>query len=231
MLALGVGIYGAMRFSDFTAERLVEYIEVKEEYLNTVAFILTFVLLVIAVNLIGRVVSKAVDAMNLGFIDRLGGFVFGVAKGVLLCSLFVVILNNLQVMGVVKEEAKQKSKLYPYVEQTVPYLYQGYDFVKDFVRDKLPEETTPDSTAPEETKNNPVIVCRDCFGNQLDVYYPFNASAPPTMSISSLVMTFWRALLYWIFSSCESCSALSEAMCMAVMRAPCSAVKVSSMME
>ena len=158
LLALGVGIYGAMRFSDFTAERLVEYNEVKEEYLNTVAFILTFVLLVIAVNLIGRVVSKAVDAMNLGFIDRLGGFVFGVAKGVLLCSLFVVILNNLQVMGVVKEEAKQKSKLYPYVEQTVPYLYQGYDFVKDFVRDKLPEETTPDSTAPEETKNNPVIV-------------------------------------------------------------------------
>ena len=158
LLAFGVGIYGAMHFSDFTAERLVEYIEVKPEYLNTIAFILTFILLVIAVNLIGRLVSKLVKTMNLGFFDRLGGFVFGVAKGVLLCSLFVVVLNNLQVLGVVKEEAKQKSKLYPYVEQTVPYLYQGFDLVKDFVKDKLPEETTPEQTVPEETKNNPDIV-------------------------------------------------------------------------
>lgn len=158
LLAFGIGIYGAMHFSDFTAERLVEYIEVKPEYLNTIAFILTFILLVIAVNLIGRLVSKLVKTMNLGFFDRLGGFVFGVAKGVLLCSLFVVVLNNLQVLGVVKEEAKQKSKLYPYVEQTVPYLYQGFDLVKDFVKDKLPEETTPEQTAPEETKNNPDIV-------------------------------------------------------------------------
>lgn len=158
LLAFGIGIYGAMHFSDFTAERLVEYIEVKPEYLNTIAFILTFILLVIAVNLIGRLVSKLVKTMNLGFFDRLGGFVFGVAKGVLLCSLFVVVLNNLQVLGVVKEEAKQKSKLYPYVEQTVPYLYKGFDLVKDFVKDKLPEETTPEQTAPEETKNNPDIV-------------------------------------------------------------------------
>lgn len=158
LLAFGAGIYGAMHFSDFTAERLVEYIEVKPEYLNTIAFILTFILLVIAVNLIGRLVSKLVKTMNLGFFDRLGGFVFGVAKGVLLCSLFVVVLNNLQVLGVVKEEAKQKSKLYPYVEQTVPYLYQGFDLVKDFVKDKLPEETTPEQTVPEETKNNPDIV-------------------------------------------------------------------------
>lgn len=153
LLALGVGIYGAMHFSDFTAKHLVDFVEVNPKYLDTIAFILTFVLLVIAVNLIGRVVSNAVKAMNLGFFDRLGGFVFGVAKGVLLCSVLVLVLNNLQVFGLIKEEVKEKSYLYPYVEQTVPYLYQGFDLVKDFVKDKLPEETVP-----EETKNNPIII-------------------------------------------------------------------------
>ena len=153
LLAFGVGIYGAMHFSDFTAKHLVDFVEVNPKYLDTIAFILTFVLLVIAVNLIGRVVSNAVKAMNLGFFDRLGGFVFGVAKGVLLCSVLVLVLNNLQVFGLIKEEVKEKSYLYPYVEQTVPYLYQGFDLVKDFVKDKLPEETVP-----EETKNNPIIV-------------------------------------------------------------------------
>lgn len=140
LIAFVVGIYGAMHFSDFTAEHMVEYIEVNPKYLNTVAFILTFILLVILVNLIGRAVSKLVKAMNLGFFDKLGGFLFGAAKGVLLCSVLLMVLINLQWAGFLKEEVKKESMLYPYVEMTVPYLYQGFDLVKDFVKEKLPQE-------------------------------------------------------------------------------------------
>lgn len=148
LLALVVGLYGAMHFSDFTAERLVEYIEVKPEYLNTIAFVLTFILLVIIVNLIGRAASKLANTLELGFLDKIGGFVFGAAKGLLLCSVFVVVFNNLQFFGIVKEEAKKESKLFPYVEQTVPYLYQGYGMVKDFVKETMPDENN-EEPAPE----------------------------------------------------------------------------------
>lgn len=140
LLAFGVGICGAMHFSDFTAEHLVEVIEVDAKYLNIIAFVLTFILLVIVVNLIGRAISKLVESMNLGFWDRLGGFLFGVAKGVLLCSLLVLVLNNLQLTGLVKEDVKKESKLYPYVEQTVPYLYKGFDLVREAVKENLPEK-------------------------------------------------------------------------------------------
>ena len=87
--------------------------------------------------------------MNLGFFDRLGGFLFGVAKGVLLCSIFVLVLNNFQLLGVVKDEVKQDSIFYPYVEQTVPYLYKGFDLVKDYAKEVLPEE---EKTLPGEEK-------------------------------------------------------------------------------
>ena len=140
LLAFGVGIYGAMHFSDFTAERLQEVMEIDQKYLNTIAFILTFILLVIVVNLIGHAVSKLVQSLNMGFWDKLGGFVFGAAKGVLLCSLLVLVLNNLQLIGVVKEEVRKESKLYPYVEQTVPYLYKGFDLVKEAIKEHLPED-------------------------------------------------------------------------------------------
>ena len=140
LLAFGVGIYGAMHFSDFTAERLVEVIEVDAKYLNTIAFVLTFILLVIVVNMIGRAVSKLVKTLNLGFFDKLGGFLFGAAKGVLLCSLLVLVLNNLQLLGLVKEDVKKESRLYPYVEQTVPYLYKGFDLVREAVKENLPEK-------------------------------------------------------------------------------------------
>ncbi len=154
LLALVVGIFGAMRFSDFTANRLQEVMNIDPKFLNTIAFVLTFIILVVVVNLIGRVASKLAKSLELGLIDGLGGFVFGVAKGLLICSLIVVVFNNLQFFGVVKEKTKEESKLYPYVQQTVPYLYQGYGMVKDYVKEKLPEkddkESAPETESEEE---------------------------------------------------------------------------------
>ena len=148
LLAFGVGIYGAMHFSDFTAAHLQDFMEIKPQYLNTIAFVLTFIILVVLVNLIGRLVSKLVKSMNLGFFDKLGGFLFGIIKGVLLCSVLLMVLNNFQLLGVVKPEAKEKSRLYPYIEQTVPYVYRGFDLVKDYAKEVLPDQ---DAEEEEET--------------------------------------------------------------------------------
>lgn len=133
LLGLGVGLYGAFHFCDFTANKLVEYVEIDPKYLHLISFIVTFIVVAIIVNLLGRLVSKMVKAINLGFIDKAGGFLVGLAKGLLICSLLVMLLNVLNLKGVVKEDAKQKSLLYPYVEQTVPYVYQGFDIVKEAV--------------------------------------------------------------------------------------------------
>lgn len=150
LLAFAVGIYGAMHFSDFTAEHLKEFMEINPKYLNTTAFVLTFILLVILVNIIGRMVTKLIQAMNLGFFNKLGGAVFGMAKGVLLCSIMVMVLNNFQLIGIVKPEEREQSKLYPYIEETVPYVYRGFDLVKGYVNDLQNEEEEP-SQAPLQT--------------------------------------------------------------------------------
>lgn len=151
LLAFGLGIYGAMHFSDFTAEHLQDFMNINPKYLNTIAFVLTFILLVVIVNVIGRIVKNAVHELNLGFFDHLGGFVFGLAKGLLLCSTFVLVLNNLQMMGLIKEEVKKESFLYPYVEQTVPYLYKGFDLVKETIND--PPTAPSDSTSGTRVHN------------------------------------------------------------------------------
>lgn len=151
LLAFCVGIYGAMHFSDFTAAHMQDFMEIDPKYLNTVAFVLTFIVLVVLVNLIGKLVSKWVKSMNLGFFDKLGGFLFGIIKGVLLCSVLLMVLNNFQLLGVVKPEVKEKSKLYPYIEQTVPYVYRGFDLVKDYTKEVLPNQE-----AEGETEEDPV---------------------------------------------------------------------------
>lgn len=133
LLALGLGLYGAFHFSDFTAAQLVQFVEIDPKYLNLIAFIVTFLVVAVVVHLVGRMVARLIKNLNLGFIDRLGGFLLGIAKGLLLCSLLVMLLNAMNTKGILKEDVKKGSLLYPYVEATVPYVYQGFDLVKEAV--------------------------------------------------------------------------------------------------
>ena len=153
LLGLGVGLYGAFHFSDFTAEKLVQWVEINPKYLNVIAFVVTFLVLAIVVNLLGRLVAKMVKAINLGFIDKLGGFIIGMAKGVLICSLLVMLLNALEMKNIIKDKDKEGSMLYPYIEQTVPYVYQGFDLVKEAVKEATDDGDTEEVDTDEKTEN------------------------------------------------------------------------------
>lgn len=153
LLGLGAGLYGAFHFSDFTADKLVQYVEIDPKYLNVISFVVTFIVLAILVNLLGRLVTKLVKTINLGFIDKIGGALVGLAKGVLICSLAVMLINNLELKNVVKDEAKEGSMLYPYVEQTVPYVYEGFDLVKEAVQNASGDHETEQCDGHENNNN------------------------------------------------------------------------------
>ena len=140
LLGLGLGLYGAFHFSDFTAEQLVKYVEIDQKYMNVISFAVTFIVVAVLVYLLGRLVAKLVKAINWGFVDKIGGFLIGLAKGVLISSLLIMLINALNLNGVIKEETKQKSLLYPYVEQAVPYVYEGFDLVKEAVQNATESE-------------------------------------------------------------------------------------------
>lgn len=160
LVGLGLGLYAAFHFSASTSEWLVKWIEINPDYLNIVSFIVTFMVVAILVNILGRIVSKMVKDLDLGFIDKIGGFLFGLAKGVLLCSLLFLLLNYGHIKGLVSEKDKSRSKLYPWVEMTVPYIYQGFDFVKQAVSgdDDADEEETPDGNEAEEAEETPEAI-------------------------------------------------------------------------
>ena len=133
LLGLVIGLYGAFHFSDFTAGKLLQFFEIDLKYLHLISFLVTFIVLAILVNLLGRLTAKLIKAINLGFIDKIGGFIIGVAKGLLICSLLIMLLNVLNLKGTIKEKTKKESIIYPWVERAVPYVYQGFDIVKEAV--------------------------------------------------------------------------------------------------
>lgn len=160
LLGLGLGLYGAFHFSDYTADKLLQWVEINPKYLNLISFIVTFIVVAILVNILGRIVTKIVKSLSLGFIDKLGGFLFGIAKGILICSLLVMVLNVFKMNGIIKEKNKEESLLYPWVEKAVPYVYQGFDLVKEAIRDDgeiYPEDSSDEDSPATEIPQDTVL--------------------------------------------------------------------------
>ena len=59
--------------------------------------------------------------------------------------------------GQIKEDVKKDSRLYPYIEKAVPYLYQGFDLVKEAIHD-LNEPTAPETDSIAPVKDSPSLV-------------------------------------------------------------------------
>jgi membrane protein required for colicin V production len=95
LAALILGIWGAIKFSAFTAEKLYDYFDMSGQYVGVVAFLITFGIIVVIIHFIGIIVNKIVDAVALSFVNRLLGIVFGLLKSVLIMSVLFVVLNSI----------------------------------------------------------------------------------------------------------------------------------------
>jgi membrane protein required for colicin V production len=93
LAALIFGIWGAIKFSSFTAGKLYDYFDLSGQYVGIVAFIITFAIIVVIIHFIGIVADKIVNAASLGLINRLLGIVFGLLKSVLIMSVFFVVMK------------------------------------------------------------------------------------------------------------------------------------------
>jgi membrane protein required for colicin V production len=113
LLALFVGIYAGIHFSDYAADILRDHLSVDNEYTPIVSFAVTFLLVVIGVYMLGKMIEKVVSLASLEFINKAAGVVFGVAKVTLIISVVLVIFNAFNEKAqFLSEEEKEKSLLY-----------------------------------------------------------------------------------------------------------------------
>ncbi len=87
LAALILGIWGAIKFSSFTAAKLYDYFDMTGQYVGLIAFIITFGLIVVVIHFVGIIADKIVNAVSLGFVNRLLGIVFSLIKSVLIMSV------------------------------------------------------------------------------------------------------------------------------------------------
>lgn len=142
LVALLLGVFVSLYFSDITAEFLKETFDLKTKYLNLISLIITFILVVVAVNLIGKLVEKLVDIVALGFLNKSAGGLFGVLKAAVLLSFVLFFIEKADKNDfIISEELKEDSLFYPYVQPIADHLINIYgDIEFDFDADELKEK-------------------------------------------------------------------------------------------
>jgi len=123
LAALVIGVWGAIHFSETMAVLLEEHLNVTSQYMPKIAWVTTFIVIVIAVNLVGKMVEKLVDLASLSFLNKLAGALLGGLKIGLIISLILGSLNSFnEKVNLLPDDLADVSMLYEPVTRLAPTI-------------------------------------------------------------------------------------------------------------
>ncbi len=113
LVALVIGIYGAMSLYGYTSGLIEDQIHTSQKYLPVISFALTFIAIVIGVHLLAKMLDKAIKAVALGIPNRIAGAVFGGVKFFLIVAALLIIIDKIDYeTHFLEKETKNESILY-----------------------------------------------------------------------------------------------------------------------
>ena len=124
LLSLLVGLYGAIHFSFFAENWLETKMDWDAKYIQIVAFAITFLGLVFLVSLVGKIVTKIIDAAQLGLLNKIAGAAFGLAKITLIVSVIINLFSKLNdTITFVDQDTLTNTILYTKVKNFAPTIF------------------------------------------------------------------------------------------------------------
>ena len=130
LVALVAGVYGAIHFSYFIGDWLKDSVNWDEKYISLAAFAATFVIIIVAIALLGKLLTKIADFAALGMLNTILGGVFGALKiGLILSVVFIFFGKMNDTIPFVSKESLSESILFHPVKKIAPTIFPS--IIKD----------------------------------------------------------------------------------------------------
>jgi len=110
-IALGLGIWGGIKFSNLSANYLSKIFDVSDKMMPLISFVVTFILIVIAVFSLAKILERIIKMVALGFVNRIIGAAFGMLKFGLIISVILNIVSTINSKITLIEPAMINSSL------------------------------------------------------------------------------------------------------------------------
>ncbi len=118
-ISLLFGIAAAVKLSTLVAPTIASYIEVGARFLPIISFLVVFVVVVLAIRLVGKILEKSLETLKIGFLNRLAGVAFYIVLYVAILSTLLFFVNK---TGLLSAELIEKSVTYPFIAPFGPAI-------------------------------------------------------------------------------------------------------------
>ncbi len=135
LLALLVGIYAGIHFSDYLSDILKEKMGFQSEYLPAISFTIILLMVGAMVYFAGKIIEKAVNIIALSMANKIAGMFFGLIKMLYIVSILLVLFEAYEDSENSKNSnVRQESLLYSPIKHvsltTIPALKHSKLFVR-----------------------------------------------------------------------------------------------------
>ncbi len=119
LVALLLGIFSAHQFHMSLGNTFVKYLHITHTAANVTAFFILFFLVYLTIFFVGVVIASMIKKIDLGFIDRVFGFTFGVAKAAIVIVIIVLMMDSFPFLQSFSNSLKKDSRIYSYTEKFI----------------------------------------------------------------------------------------------------------------
>ena len=116
-----LAVFLTFKYMDAFGELIAPFFEDNPEYTPFASGVLLFLGTLITTGLLAALAKKFLEAAKLGFLNRLAGAIFGIAKAAIFVSAILLLFSGFKVPS---EEIIEESLLYEYVIKAGPIAYE-----------------------------------------------------------------------------------------------------------
>jgi len=123
-VSLIIGAYFAVKFSVITKDVLSGFLHWNPNTIQVIAFIITFIGIVIGIHFLAKILTGMADFAFLGWINKAGGGLFRVLKTVLIIGLIFSVFEKINYNHfLAKKETLDNSIFYNPIQKTAGFMY------------------------------------------------------------------------------------------------------------
>jgi membrane protein required for colicin V production len=143
LFALFLGLYAAIHFSDYVAEKFMGEVADEDSYIPVVAFILTFLAVGAMVYFGGKAFEKVIKVVQLSLVNKMAGALFGLIKYVFIAGTIILISESMDSRSdFIDEDTKSSSLFYGATKKVVTFCIPAFDESKLLIVNALSESET-----------------------------------------------------------------------------------------
>jgi membrane protein required for colicin V production len=133
IIAFFLAIIGGFHLMYWGTELLSDHINGYESFLPIISFVIIFIVIIIAINLIGKGLKAVLNMTILGSFDNITGAIVGLLKWALVLSILIWVAGTFGQFPL--EEYYEDTTILPLVASIGPYLLEMFSGILPLLED------------------------------------------------------------------------------------------------